>query len=116
MHANLRKPRLLTTFALTLCIFLSDHPAPSQTARESAQMIDSLSELPVGLGTLRDPPIPKENPQAPGKVHLGRKLFFDTRLSADDSISCATCHDPRRGFSDGRPRALGFHGIALPRD
>jgi len=79
-------------------------------------MIDSLSELPVGLGTLPDPPIPKENPQAPGKVHLGRKLFFDTRLSADDSISCATCHDPRRGFSDGRPRALGFHGIALPRD
>jgi cytochrome c peroxidase len=44
-------------------------------------------------------PIPAGNPLTPEKVALGKKLFFDTRLSADDSTSCATCHDPKHAFS-----------------
>jgi len=44
------------------------------------------------------------------RVELGRKLFFDPRLSADNSTSCATCHQPARGFSDGRPVAVGIGG------
>ncbi|HWW94200.1 MAG TPA: cytochrome-c peroxidase, partial [Vicinamibacteria bacterium] len=46
---------------------------------------------------------------------MGRKLFFDARLSRDRIQSCASCHDPEKGFSDGRPRALGFEGRELAR-
>ena len=54
--------------------------------------------------------IPPDNPQTPGKVALGEKLFFDGRLSADGSVACATCHDPSRAFTDGRPASIGIHG------
>lgn len=43
-------------------------------------------------------------------VDLGRRLFFDPRLSASGEMSCATCHDPRRAFTDGRARFLGDNG------
>jgi cytochrome c peroxidase len=43
-------------------------------------------------------------------VELGRQLFFDTRLSADRSLSCSSCHIPERGFADGRAKAVGIHG------
>ncbi len=48
------------------------------------------------------------------KVELGRRLFFDPRLSVTGRYACASCHDPRRSFSDGRPRALGATGEPLP--
>lgn len=44
----------------------------------------------------------------PAAIALGARLFRDPRLSRDGAISCATCHDPRRDFTDGRPRALGI--------
>src|SRR5215470_12342467 len=46
-------------------------------------------------------------------VETGRQLFFDKRLSADSSVSCATCHDPQRGFADSEvlsPGVLGRKG------
>src|ERR1700730_13401363 len=52
--------------------------------------------------------IPKDNSLTPAKVELGRQLFFDARLSADGSVSCATCHDPRHAFTDGRKTAIGI--------
>src|SRR5262245_31976331 len=54
--------------------------------------------------------IPRQNQLTPAKVALGRQLFFDGRLSADGSISCATCHDPKLAFTDGRATAQGIHG------
>jgi cytochrome c peroxidase len=53
---------------------------------------------------------PADNPQTPQKIALGQKLFFDGRLSADGSVACATCHDPARAFTDGRPASVGIHG------
>ena len=82
----------------------------AQSLRENARMIDSLKELPVGLGVLPPPAIPKDNPQNSKKIELGRRLFFDKQLSADNTISCASCHDPKHGFSDGLARGVGFHG------
>lgn len=61
--------------------------------------------LPTGV---LEPDIPKQNPLTPAKVELGRKLYFDKRLSADGTVSCATCHDPLKGFADGRPVAVGI--------
>jgi cytochrome c peroxidase len=55
-------------------------------------------------------PIPKDNPQSDAKIALGRRLFLDRQLSADGSLSCATCHDPDRGFADHRTIAVGIRG------
>ncbi|GGG49519.1 cytochrome c peroxidase [Chelatococcus composti] len=49
------------------------------------------------------------------QVALGRALFFDTRLSGDGSLSCASCHDPQLGFADGVPLGSGIAGTRLPR-
>ena len=43
---------------------------------------------------------PEDNPTTPEKVALGEKLFFDPRLSIDNTISCASCHVPERAFTD----------------
>jgi cytochrome c peroxidase len=59
--------------------------------------------------TLGIPPLvsPSDNPITAQKVALGRKLFFDKRLSSDNTISCATCHDPNYGFADPHPVSIG---------
>jgi cytochrome c peroxidase len=54
--------------------------------------------------------VPADNPLTPPKVALGRRLFFDPRLSADGTVSCASCHKPEMGFADGRPVAEGIGG------
>jgi cytochrome c peroxidase len=64
--------------------------------------------LPLGLDAYM--PIPEDNPQSPRKIALGRRLFFDPRLSADAAVSCATCHDPRRAFADPHRVSPGAFG------
>ena len=54
--------------------------------------------------------IPADNPQIPEKIALGEKLFFEPRLSADGTVACASCHDPERAFTDGRPASVGIQG------
>jgi cytochrome c peroxidase len=44
------------------------------------------------------------------RVTLGQKLFFEPRLSGDGTVACATCHDPARAFTDGRPVSVGIQG------
>lgn len=59
------------------------------------------------------PPVaPADNPTTPEKAALGRHLFHDGRLSADGSMSCATCHEQSRAFTDGRRFAPGVTGEA----
>ena len=52
---------------------------------------------------------------SPQQIDLGRYLFFDPLLSDDNSLSCASCHHPDLGFSDGRPRAIGMGGTEVKR-
>ncbi len=56
------------------------------------------------------PPLPifPENPVTPEKVELGKKLFFDRRLSGDGTMTCATCHNPETGYSDSLPLSLSY--------
>ena len=54
--------------------------------------------------------IPADNPQTPEKIALGEKLFFDPRLSVDDTVACASCHNPDRAFTDGRTTSVGVGG------
>jgi cytochrome c peroxidase len=56
------------------------------------------------------PVVPADNPMSAEKVNLGRHLFYDTRLSADGSMSCATCHRQALAFTDGRAVAPGVDG------
>ncbi|GIW79946.1 MAG: cytochrome-c peroxidase [Gemmatales bacterium] len=51
---------------------------------------------------------PRDNPLTSAKVALGRQLFFDKRLSRDHSLSCASCHDPAKGWSNAAPLATGI--------
>jgi cytochrome c peroxidase len=60
--------------------------------------------------------IPPGNPVTPAAVALGEKLFFDGRLSGDRTVSCATCHNPVRGFTDGRPTSIGIRGCVGQRN
>jgi cytochrome c peroxidase len=65
----------------------------------------SLSAPPLGISRLPDEPA--DNPTTETKVLLGRKLFFDTILSDDDSMSCATCHRPDHGFASPQGVSIG---------
>ena len=64
--------------------------------------------LQTGLPSVRDGFTPQE-------IDLGRYLFFDPVLSLDGSVSCASCHDPNKGFSDGLPTSVGFKNQKLVR-
>ena len=61
------------------------------------------------------PPHPEDNAPTPQRVELGKKLFFDPRLSGDGNMSCATCHSPLLGWSDGLPTAKGVKSMVLDR-
>lgn len=60
------------------------------------------------LEPFEEVPVPEANPQTPAKIELGKKLFFDRRLSGDGTMSCATCHDPERAFTDGLDISLHY--------
>lgn len=68
-------------------------------------------ELPLGLQH-EAAYLPVDNPQTTAKVALGKQLFFDPRLSRDQSLSCASCHDPEFAFTDGKPVSHGIYGRA----
>jgi len=68
--------------------------------------------LPPGVP---EPRVPADNPMSAAKVELGRHLFYDTRLSENRSQSCASCHQQRLAFTDGKARAVGSTGEVHPR-
>ena len=74
---------------------------------EAANPIRPLPISPIGpdidLAALKTPPTPE-------RIRLGRWLFYDARLSADGTVSCATCHEPEHAFSQGTPVATGIRG------
>ena len=82
---------------------LGDAPKPGPSAEPKS--LDQPG-LPRDLYQLS---IPADNPQSQEKVALGKTLFFDTRLSADNSTACATCHKPDMGFTDQLATSKGIH-------
>lgn len=65
-------------------------------------------ELPAGFP---QPAIPEDNALTVSRVELGKRLFFDKKLSGDHSISCATCHEPERSFTETNPISIGVDGV-----
>ena len=70
-------------------------------------------EVPLGLPPV---PIPADNPQTPEKIALGDKLFNDVRFSSTGQVSCATCHDTKRGFIDALPVSEGINKLTGTRN
>jgi cytochrome c peroxidase len=66
--------------------------------------------VPAGLSVLL--PVPWDNPLTAARVELGRRLFFDRRLSRDGRLACASCHRPEHAFADDRPVSIGIGGRA----
>ena len=98
---------------LTACLLLAGWGGVSASTDEKAPPITQVNVQQLGperLGPL--PPVihPPGNPTSSLKIHLGKMLYFDARLSADNSVSCATCHNPALGWSDEGPTSKGIHG------
>ena len=64
-------------------------------------------ELPLGLEPFK---VPADNPLTKAKIELGKQLYFDKRLSSDNTVSCASCHDPNKGWSNDEAFATGVDG------
>ncbi len=93
---------VLLTGLLVLCVGCRT-PAKEKPI---GQVVDI--KPPLGLPPV---PIPADNPPTVETIALGRKLFYDPRLSKDNTLSCASCHNPNIGFTDGRAIAQGVGGV-----
>jgi len=98
--------KTLLTFALLLVVTIVTAAAP-RGERWTEEEVAQLSSM--SLRELGPTPADPTNRVAddPRAAELGRKLFFDARLSANGQVSCATCHIPEKGFQDGIPLANG---------
>ncbi len=68
-------------------------------------------DLPIGLDAGKDAVfIPQDNPLTRAKIELGRQLYFDTRLSSDNTVSCASCHHPDHGYGFDSQFGIGVRG------
>jgi cytochrome c peroxidase len=81
---------------------------------QQADLMQVLSEPPLGLPPV---PVPADNPVTKEKVDLGRKLFYDRRLSLNNTFSCAMCHIPEQGFTNNElATAVGIEGRTVRRN
>lgn len=86
-------------------------PPPAQTPvlpRDTLPATIDIQHIPAGLSKRRR--IPKDSPLTEERVALGRRLFFDGRLSGNGKVSCASCHQPNHGFASPDARAVGING------
>jgi cytochrome c peroxidase len=93
-------PCFLTLVVVTVVVAGPESGDPLQAAERTRR--------PLGLDLYR--PVPDENPLTPAKIDLGRRLFHDRRLSRDGSKACVSCHDPKRGFTNGERVGKGVSG------
>jgi cytochrome c peroxidase len=101
-----RAVHVVSGLALTLAGGCSS-PEPEPAATEAVEAAWEVI-VPVGLGP--DLQAPPDNPMTREKVELGRALYYDGRLSKNGDVSCATCHDPDKGFTDQMPVSTGHEG------
>lgn len=82
---------------------------PAKTAPEPDEPLSV--EVPLGLQELTAGiHYPVGNPMTKAKAELGKQLYFDPRVSLDGTVSCATCHNPEKGWTDGMATSLGING------
>ena len=104
-HRARRAGTWVTAFVLLIIVLDvcgCRHPAGSKPLGPTVAIA-----VPLGLPVL---PVPKDNPPTVDTIALGRKLFYDRRVSVDSTLSCASCHDSRDYFTDGRNVSSGVRG------
>jgi len=117
MHGN-KAPLFCLFLALTLLIVLLDHRHPSALELNLHSSISADMVVIDGMAVPDTGPMPAFVPMPPGnvnylqKVDLGKQLYFDGRLSKNNAISCAFCHNPGTGFADARQFSIGAFGTA----
>jgi cytochrome c peroxidase len=86
--------------------------SPGQTPPlpKAGPLSEPRSSNQVGFPTVLTKYVISPSTLRPARVALGQKLFFEPRLSGDGTVACATCHNPVRAFTDGRPASVGIHG------
>ena len=84
--------------------FLHQHPDESLIDDEP---YDLAAVAPAGLSQAASS-VPDYNPMTVGKLSLGKQLFYDQRVSLDATVSCASCHDPARGWTDNKKASIGI--------
>jgi cytochrome c peroxidase len=95
---------------LLLSIFIAVPIASAQSADQQEKLAESRSVAQKGFPSdLYRWVIPPDNRQTAAKVALGKELFFDMRLSEDNTQACTSCHDPAKGFTDQQPTSDGIH-------
>jgi cytochrome c peroxidase len=106
------------TAATSLCLFGFATLSFGSAIVGETRKVDVTSKAPSGIDAIkaqyRRPtaiPFPKDNPYTPEKAALGKKLYFDTRLSVTSAQACASCHSPGYGWGDGLALGVG-HGMA----
>jgi cytochrome c peroxidase len=102
-------PRFAWAFVLCVCAAVAADGLPARARSRSTELPPASKGIPTGkivtLATpLGLPPVsyPGNNPPTAETIALGRKLFFDPILSRDNTVSCASCHDPETAFTDAR--------------
>lgn len=100
--------------ALILALF-SAFQTPLVTAVQFKDMVFKAGHPSLQNWILPEVPMPKDNISTQASIFLGKALFFDNRLSGDGNMSCATCHSPILGWSDGLPTAKGNKSKVLGR-
>ena len=110
MHPPMQPPMhrrpTRTVTSLTLAALLLPGLAPAGETLTSGEW-----SMVMPLGLQADSAyIPEENPITDAKMALGKLLYFDPRLSSDETIACATCHNPFHGFTDPNRFSAGVDG------
>ncbi|NEU14118.1 c-type cytochrome [Methylobacterium sp. BTF04] len=85
------------------------HSAPQEpglTGVEAARLREAFRRV-------DENPFPEDNPYSPQASDLGARLFFDPILSGEQTMACASCHNPATAWTEGRPRGIGESGIAM---
>lgn len=103
---------VLLSAILSACTGGSNNPDPAPTPSHSPTPV----EITAGIPGLPRPFIPADNPTTQEGVLLGRMLFYDPRLSADGSISCASCHKLDKGMADDEVLSVGIRGQRTKRN
>ena len=98
---------------LLLAFIVTGVLAVADDMLNSVNPLVAIPDPPLGIGGDANPPAKLtdlKDPPTPQRVRLGRWLFFDKRLSADNTISCASCHRPENAFSEPTPVSTGIDG------
>ena len=105
---------LIIVISLLACCCADETQVDSQETPSSSDEINGwYGALPIGFPK---PVVPIESKMTPEKIELGRHLFYDPRLSVNQSQSCSSCHEQHLAFSDGLKQSLGATGEQTPRN